>query len=42
MKNLNLVQFVCVSLDHTCPMVAVHQAFMTCSDRKPGTTLLTN
>ncbi|WP_392339949.1 hypothetical protein [Moritella marina] len=38
MKNLNLIQFVCVSLDHTSPMMAVNHAFIACSDRKPGTT----
>ncbi len=38
MKNLNLVQFVCVSLDHTSSMMAVHHALIACSDRKPGTT----
>ena len=37
MKNLNFVQLVCVSFDHTCPMMAVHRAFLTSSDRKPGT-----
>ncbi len=37
MKNLNLVQYVCVSFDHTSSMVAVHHAFMACSDRNPGT-----
>lgn len=39
MKNLNLVQFVCVSIDHTSQMMAVHHAFIACSDRKPGTTI---
>jgi len=37
MKNLNLVQFVYVSFDHTCPMMAIHCAFLASSDRKPGT-----
>ena len=37
MKNLNSVQFVCVSFDHTCPTTAVHHVIRACSDRKPGT-----
>lgn len=37
MKNLNFVQLVCVSFDHTCSMMAVHHAFLASSDRKPGT-----
>lgn len=37
MKNLNLVQFVCASVDHSCPMIAIHRTFLISYDRKPST-----
>lgn len=37
MKTLNFVQFVCVSVDHTSPMMAVHHALIACFDLQSGT-----